>query len=100
MFYYAEGLSSGVIAGIVIGVILGVIVLGALAFLLFKKIKGKKSKNLDQKPQFHNPEPTPRSAPSVAVEMEQSHPPPAAAVPISTSESDDGIDNPAQETAD
>ena len=99
MFYYAEGLSSGVIAGIVIGVILGVIVLGALAFLLFKKIKGKKSKNLDQKPQFHNPEPTPRSAPSVAVEMEQSHPP-AAAVPISTSESDDGIDNPAQETAD
>ena len=84
------------IAGIVIGVILGVIVLAALAFLLFKKTKGKKSKNLDQRPQFHNPEPTPRSAPSVTVEMEQS----PSAAPITTGAEDGGHDNPAQEIAD
>ena len=79
------------IAGIVIGVILGVIVLAALAFLLFKKIKGKKSKNLDQKPQFHNPEPTPRLASSVTVELGQS---PSQAAPAEET----GQDNPAHQT--
>merc|ERR1712150_70198 len=90
------GLSSGVIAGIVIGVILGVIVVAAIAFLLFKKTKGKKSKNLDQRPQFHNPEPTPRSAPNVTVEMEQS----PSAAPTTAAEDAGGHDNPAQEIAD
>ena len=67
-------MSGGVIAGIVIGVLLGLLILGALGFLLFKK-KGKilKKKQKQNSPEFHNPEPNPRSAPgNVTVEMEQS----------------------------
>ena len=87
-------MSAGVIAGIVVGVILGVIVLAALAFLLFKKAKskGKRNKNNDQKTaEFHNPEPTPRLASNVTVELGQS---PSQAAPAEET----GQDNPAHQT--
>ena len=49
-----EKLSEAAIAGIVIGVVLAVLVIFAVAFFLFKKKKGKKSKRI-------NPVPEPRS---------------------------------------
>ena len=87
-------MSAGVIAGIVVGVILGVIILAALAFLLFKKVKskGKSKHKIEPKTaEFHNPEPTPRLASNVTVELGQS---PSQAAPAEET----GQDNPAHQT--